>query len=295
MGLRDRPPGRHHGLSRLTICAALVLGTFLAGPTGAHAGMTRLRVDWTSTWPDPPYVQVYVGWEFSGECGGSRSREPIFCQPQSDLHWENTLDQNGYPHTFTVVDDRPELARKICFRMGITSYGQYDVTATTTDPDGTQNTKTYRFDGGLGTGSGSLDCTPVGLPPARTPPPTPAWWLEGRKVVLGYGGTCHQASEVSELLLDRNFHSHAYLESGMGCDYRRPGRAAAYCGLFWNTPAGGDTDDHYECLIWAPKAKPNGRCFRKTGNGFWFERTPRGKILGEPKRLSTCLKDLRSR
>src|SRR4051812_18611406 len=263
-----------------------------------------------------PNIKLYAEGGSAGDCqspvaptnfpsaGGPFTLSPGPCQPPrvSGFHWEESNpNKGGYYKTIALVDDRPELARRICFEVanGSTAASdRYEITETVVDPDGSRRTKSY----GLAPQDVSpTDCSPVAVPPTPVNDPAPpSWWLEGRSVLLKRGGKC--ASETTQVPGDDPTTGRpggaSYSEVEVNCTQGAGKRLSVCSRGFSNGNARGD-EYFFLCGVYSPRPRPSVWCERKRAKGpaendnntTWLQRDARTRHpRGFPKRLSTCLK-----
>lgn len=193
-------------MRRTLVCAGLAALGLLAWATAAAAG-ERVRVEWSSAVPTQtwaPYVSVVYpdvqykpGARWAGPCASPFT----VCSLPSE-HWEESeLNASGHPRVIKLVDDRPDLARRLCVVVEHPFVADFPIigglitgTLTLTGFDGVARSIPFAIDKGQKTGE---ECSPPQPPEPPAGPRAgpfeidpPAWWREGQQVIERRGGVC---------------------------------------------------------------------------------------------------------
>ena len=301
------------------IAAGLAALALVVCAASALAG-ERVRMEWSSAVPTQtfaPYVNVGGGGQWAGPCAG-----PTTCSVAEGMRWEEAEpNASGQPRVVELIDDRPDLARRICvtvqhpFMADVPFGGRITGTLTLTGFDGVARSVPFDIDKGQST---AAECSPQEPPQATGPTggpfylDPPAWWRQGRKVLKRRGGTCttqHQTEQTSggSWTFDYRICS-ATIPKALGVAYggNPAGQAASESCDATATQNRPKTDEwYYNCTIYAfpgTSAKPNietWRCFRQSffapGYGTyldaWSTEAKRGSLWPKrrTKNLRQCL------
>jgi hypothetical protein len=292
-------------LARCLVLAVVAAGVGGAVPASGATQLTRVQVDWSmaeGSGPFSPAVNVYYNGGFRAQCGGAPPGTSGVCEAKDGFHWDQSnFNAGGYARTISLVDEQAEQARRICVEVKHASFrGHYDVAMTITDPDGSTRTTSF----GLDTNQVSpMECSPVEVKrPAVNVPPTPDWWLDGRRAVLALGGKCTPTRrEIPATDPTSGRQNGTYVESEVNCIKRnRVKHNNSFCNR--GTSEGNPRGDGYFFLCYfeiAPGSKRGWRCYRSTERtpGFanasdphWREKHRNENFQRHAKSLATCLK-----
>jgi hypothetical protein len=285
-------------------------------------------MEWSSAEPTQwfaPYVTVTLpddaslpgGGRWSGPCAAG----PSNCSAREGMRWEEAEpNAAGQPRVVKLIDDRPDLARRICvtvqhsFAADMPFGGRITGTLTLTGFDGVARSVPFEIDKGQST---AAECSPQEAPKPTGPTggpfqlDPPAWWREGRKVLKQRGGACTTehltVQEASGATWTSDYRlCTATIPKAIGVAYGGNPAAQEFsescdATATQNRPK---TDEwYYNCTIYAfpgSSAKPNietWRCFRQSffspGYGSyidaWSTEARRGSLW--PKRRTKNLRE----